>query len=137
MSKFSYFFWQRTNKTVTGTAYMWGLLIANHVDQSLWSTNQKYWAAFRSDLLHCFSEVHNCVAPFTSHRKLHEYGAENQFPEQNRHILTFLQINLTVWSHILSTIGDALMCPLNTLKQTFRCFYNIVIRFQRFVKVQI
>jgi hypothetical protein len=23
-----------TSKTVTGTAYMWGLLIANHLDQS-------------------------------------------------------------------------------------------------------
>jgi hypothetical protein len=22
-------------------------------------------------------EVHNCVAPFTSHGKLHEFGAEN------------------------------------------------------------
>jgi hypothetical protein len=41
-----------TNKTVTGTAYMWGLLIANHLDQSAWSTNQKYWAAVGSNLLH-------------------------------------------------------------------------------------
>jgi hypothetical protein len=30
---------------------------------------------------------------------------KNQFPELNRHIFT---INFTVWSHILSTIGDAL-----------------------------
>jgi hypothetical protein len=26
-----------------------------------------------------FLEAHNCVAHFTSHRKLHEFGAENQF----------------------------------------------------------
>ncbi len=66
-----------TNKTVTGTAYMWELLIANHLDQSLWSINQKYWAAVLSNLLHSFLEVHNCVAPFTSHGKLHEFGAKN------------------------------------------------------------
>jgi hypothetical protein len=29
------FFGNPTNKTVTRTAYMWGLLIANHLDQSL------------------------------------------------------------------------------------------------------
>jgi hypothetical protein len=52
-----------TNKTVTGTAYMWGLLVANHLDQSSWSTNQKYWAAVRSNLLHSFLEVHTCVVP--------------------------------------------------------------------------
>jgi hypothetical protein len=43
------------------------------------------------NLLHSFLEVHNCVAPFTSHGKLHEFGAENQFPELNWQILTFLQ----------------------------------------------
>jgi hypothetical protein len=32
-----------------------------------------------------------CCAFFTSHGKLHEFGAENQFPELNRHILTFSQ----------------------------------------------
>jgi len=39
-------------------------------------TNQEYWAAVRSNLLHFFLEVHNYVAPFTSHDKLHEFGAE-------------------------------------------------------------
>jgi hypothetical protein len=28
-----------------------GLLIANHLDQSLWSTNQKYWVAVMCNLL--------------------------------------------------------------------------------------
>jgi hypothetical protein len=86
MSKFSrLFFGNRTNKTVTGTAYMWGLLIANHVDQ-LWTTNQNYWAAVRSNLLHSFLELHNFVVPFTSHSKLHEFDAKDQFPKLNRHI---------------------------------------------------
>jgi hypothetical protein len=36
-----------------------GLLIANHLDQSLWSTNQKYWTVVRSYLLH---SVQRCSA---------------------------------------------------------------------------
>jgi hypothetical protein len=66
------FFGNPTNPTnPTGTAYMWGLLIANRLDQSLWLTNEKYWAAVRSNLLHSFLEVHNSVG------KLHEFGAKN------------------------------------------------------------
>jgi hypothetical protein len=71
MSKFScFFFGNPPNKTISGTADMWELLIANHLDQSLWWTNQKYWAAVKSNLLHSFLEVHNSVAPFTSHGTL-------------------------------------------------------------------
>jgi hypothetical protein len=50
------FFCNPTNKSVTGTANTWELLLANHLDQSLWSTNQKYWPAVRSNLLHSFFE---------------------------------------------------------------------------------
>ncbi len=32
----------------------------------------------------------------------------NQFFELNHHVLIFFIINFTVWSHILSTGGDAL-----------------------------
>jgi len=66
------------NKTVTGTAYTLGLLIANHLDQSFGSIDQKYWAAVTSNLLHSFFEVHNCVVAFTRHGKLHlnQFGAE-------------------------------------------------------------
>jgi hypothetical protein len=70
------FFGNLNNKIITGTAYTWELLIENHLDQSLWSTNQKYWAAIRSNLLHSFLEAHNCIVPFTSHGKLHEFVAE-------------------------------------------------------------
>jgi hypothetical protein len=76
MSKFSFFFDNSTNKTVTETAYTWGLLLANHLDQSLWLTTQKYWAAVKSNLLHSFLEVHNYVVPFISHGKLHEFDLE-------------------------------------------------------------
>jgi len=42
-SKFSYdvFFGNPLNKTETGTAYMWELLIANHLDESLQLANKK------------------------------------------------------------------------------------------------
>jgi hypothetical protein len=32
----------------------------------------------RSNLLHSFLEVHNCVAPFTSLGKLDEFGTEKR-----------------------------------------------------------
>jgi len=81
-----FFFGNLTNTTVT--AYMWGLLIANHLDQSLWSTNQKYWAAVRSNLLQSFL---NCVAAFISHGSSTNLVQKNKFHELNRHVLTFLQ----------------------------------------------
>jgi hypothetical protein len=109
MSKFSFFFLGNpTNKTVTVTAYTWGLLIANHLNQSLWSTNQNYWATIRSNLLHSFLEAHNCVVPFTSHGKLHEFGAEKPISWGKPAHFDFFTINFTVSSHILSTGGDAL-----------------------------
>jgi hypothetical protein len=82
---------------------MWGLLIANHLDQSIWSTNQKYWAAVRSNLLHSFLEVHNCVVPFTSCGMLHEFGAEKPISWAKPAHFDCFAINFTVWSHILST----------------------------------
>jgi hypothetical protein len=30
----------------------------------------------KPNFLHSLWEMHNCVAPFTSHSKLHEFGAE-------------------------------------------------------------
>jgi len=108
MSKFSCFlFGNPTNKTVRGTSYMCGLLIANHLDQSLWSTNQKYSAAGRSNSLHSFLEVHNCVAPFTSHGKLHKFGAEKPISWAKQAHFDLFTMNSTVWSHILSTVGYA------------------------------
>jgi hypothetical protein len=42
-----------------------GLLIANHLFQSLWWANEKYWAAVRSYLLHSFVQVHKRCCSFT------------------------------------------------------------------------
>ncbi len=102
-----FFFWGNpTTKTVTGTAYTWELLIANHLDQSLWSTNQKYWAAVRSNVLHSFLEMNNCAAPFTGHGKLYKFGAEKPISWAKPAQFDFFTIN--VRSHILSQGGDAL-----------------------------
>ncbi len=54
-----FFFGNPTNKTVIGTEYMWGLLIANHLDQSLWSANQKRWS--ESDHI-CYTLFCRCTA---------------------------------------------------------------------------
>ncbi len=47
-----------------------GLLIANHLDESLWWINQKHWKSVKSYLLHSFLQVHSVVVPFTRHQKL-------------------------------------------------------------------
>jgi len=52
--------------------------------------------------------VHSCVAPFTSQGKLHEFGAENTISRAKPAHCDFLPINFTVWSHRLSTGGDAI-----------------------------
>jgi hypothetical protein len=61
-----------------------------------------------SCLLHSFFEVHNYVAPFTSHGKLHEFGAEKPISWAKPAHFDFFTINFIVWSHILSTGGDAI-----------------------------
>ncbi len=109
MCKFSCFvFGNPTNKTVIGTTYRGELLIAKHLDQSLWSTNQKYSAAIRSKLFHSFLEVHNSDAPFTSHGKVHEFGAKKPISWAKPAHFDFLTIKFTFWNHILSLGGDTL-----------------------------
>jgi len=52
--------------------------------------------------------VHNFVAPFTSHGKLDKFGAEKPISCAKPVHFDFFTINFTVWSHTLSTGGDAL-----------------------------
>jgi len=52
--------------------------------------------------------VHKCVAPCTSHGKLHAFGAKKPISLAEPAHFDFFTINFTVWSHILSTGGDAL-----------------------------
>jgi hypothetical protein len=66
----------------------WGVLIANHLDQSLWWANQKQWTPVRSYyytlLCRCTTLLH--LLPATE-------DSQNHFPELNRHILTFIFIH--------------------------------------------
>jgi hypothetical protein len=86
-----------------------GLLIANHLDQSLWWANQKHWVAIRSYLLHSFLQVHRAAAPFTSHGNLHNYAEPKPFSwAKPAAYVGFSSSNFTVQDHIPSTAGDAL-----------------------------
>ncbi len=76
-------------------------------------TNQKYWAAVKSNLLHFFLEVHTCVAHFTSHGKLHEFGAEKPISWAKQTYFDLFTINCSVWSHILSTGGECITNQLD------------------------
>jgi hypothetical protein len=65
-------------------------------------------------LLHSFSEVHKSVVPFASHGKLHAFGAGKPISSAKPAHFDSLSINFPVWSHILSTIGDALSTLANS-----------------------
>ncbi len=92
------------------------------IDQS-----EKYWAIVTSNLLHSFLEVHNSVAPFTSHGKLFPSWAKPAH-------FDFFAINCTLWSQILCTSGDALRsspavlsilpCTLNWMKKVKTCRFG-------------
>jgi hypothetical protein len=85
-----------------------GLLIANHMDQSLWWANQKPWAAVRSYLLHSFVQRHSAAAPRTSHGTLRNYTEPKPISWVKPVQVEFSSSNFTVQDHILSTAGDAL-----------------------------
>jgi hypothetical protein len=60
--------------------------------------------------------VHNRVAPFTSHGKLHEFGAEKPISSSKPTNFDFFTIHCIVWTRILRTGGDALtLSQKNTL----------------------
>jgi hypothetical protein len=115
-SKFSYslFFCNPTNKTETGTADMWELLIENHLDQSLYLPNQKQGAPVRSYLLHSsVASAQLCWAFYqplqTEHIcKLSTYAGAKPFSWVKRVCFQFSSFDLNVEGHILSTGGDGL-----------------------------
>jgi len=100
MSKFSCFFGQPTNKTVTRTAYTWGLLIANHLDRPIRNTEPQsgpiYYTLFWrcTPLLRLLPCTASCAEKVTSWARLTHFDIS--------------PINFTVWSHVLCTGGDAL-----------------------------
>ncbi len=44
---------------------------------------------------------------------------KNQFPELNQHFFHLFAKTFTVWSHILSTGGDALTCNVLHFKELY------------------
>jgi hypothetical protein len=75
MSKFSCFsFGNRTNKTET--AYTWGTTNSKPPGPIIVINQSKILSRSQVQFIHSFWEVHNCVAPSTSHGKLYEFGAE-------------------------------------------------------------
>ncbi len=81
-SKFSYVpFCNPTHKMWNWdkSKYVGGLLIANHLDESLWWANPKHWAGVSSHLLHSFLQVHSAAAPFTSQGNVPNYVEPKPF----------------------------------------------------------
>ncbi len=100
-----------------------GLLIANHLDQSLWWANQKYWAVVRSYLLHSFLQMHSVAVPF-SHFKLCNYTEPIPLCWAEPVYCDFSSSNCTVQLHILSTAGDALIPKFS--KKHFLYWENVL-----------
>ncbi len=87
----------------------WGLLIANHMDQSIWWANQKHSAAARSYLLHSFLHVHSVVEHFTSYCTAFSRTEPKPFCWAKPAYFDFCSPNFTVQDHVLNTTGHALI----------------------------
>jgi hypothetical protein len=95
-------------KLKLGKQILGGLLITNHLDQSLWWSNQKHWAAVRSYLLHnFFAGAERCWA-FYQPRQLRNYAEPKLFSWVKPAYVRFSSSIFTVQDHILSTARDAL-----------------------------
>jgi hypothetical protein len=95
-----------THKIETGSGNKWELLIANHLDKSLWLSNHRQGAHII--FIKLFSR--SCTAllhflPASANQT--NMQEKNHCHEPNQHMLTFLH-PINVQGHILSTIGDAL-----------------------------
>jgi hypothetical protein len=125
-SEFSYLlFCNPTHKTETGTQQIsnGGLLIANHMVQSLWWANQEHWAVVRSYLLHSFLEVHSIgcwlvrLSPAIANCTI--MLSRNHFPDLNQHILTSL--------HPILLCGVTYWAPLEMLLHSCTFIFRIIL----------
>jgi hypothetical protein len=105
-----YFFFNLTQKTETGRGG--GLLIANHLDQSIcyrpiWNIEQQ------SDhicLLHSFMQVHNVLQPLlTGHCKLYNYAEPKPFCWAKPAHFDFSSFNFNVHEHIYWALLEMLL----------------------------
>jgi hypothetical protein len=105
-----------------------GLLIANHLDQSLSWANQKHSVPVRSYLLFSFLQVRSAAAPLISHGNLCNYVETKPFSWAKPRWVGFSSSNSTVQVHPRSAAGDALILHQNHLKQTLAiCTLPVII----------
>jgi len=90
-------FLQPTHQTEMGTAYMWGTTNSKSLGPIIMMCQSE--TLRRSQIMFttlCSASAqlqeHSIAVPFTSQRKLYIMLCQNQFPELNRHILTFLHL---------------------------------------------
>ncbi len=112
MSKFCFFlFGNPTNKTVTGTAYMWGLLKANHLGPIVIIDQSKILSHSQVQFITLlFGGAHLCCAFYQPRQAAPIWCRKTNWWDNPTHF-DFFATNCTVWtvwSHILSTGGDAL-----------------------------
>jgi hypothetical protein len=103
-----YFFATPPIKLKVGQQICEGVLIVNHLDQSLWWANQKHWAVVISYLLHSFLQVYNVTPHFTSHCKLWNCTEQKPFSWAKPACFEFVSSNFIVQGHILSAAWDSL-----------------------------
>jgi hypothetical protein len=89
-----FFLGNPTNKTETGTACTW-MTTYSKLPGPIIMIDQLEILSLRSNLLHSFLELHNSVAPFTSHSKVNKFGAENPISIAQLAHFDPLAINLT------------------------------------------
>jgi hypothetical protein len=93
-----------------------GLLIANHLDPSLWSTNQKYWAVIRSKIYYTF--FWKCATMFglLPATASCTWCRKTNFLRQIGTFWLFV-INFTIWNHRLRISTAALYRALEILDE--------------------
>jgi hypothetical protein len=110
-SKFTYLlFCNPSHRTETGTAKRSEVLIANHLEQSLWLANKKQGAAIRSYLLHSsLGGAQLCCALYRPHQMIKYMQENNHSPKPKEYLhVDFSSSNFNVQGRIPSTGGDAL-----------------------------
>jgi hypothetical protein len=130
-STFSYVhFCNSSHKTETGTANSWWIDEKNHLYESLWSTNQKHWAAVRSYFTLFSVGAQHCYA---------FYQPRNYADPQPTYV-GFFSSKFTVQDHILSSALEMLLTYYRMRPGKYRWFFwgqNFVILWKLFSKKNI
>jgi hypothetical protein len=113
ISKLSYLlFCNPTHQTEAGTVQIGGkLLIANHLDQSLWLANQKQEAAVISHLSHSsLASDQLCCAFYQRPTNWAKYVGEKPISWAKPAYVDFVSLDFNLQGNILRTDGHVLRC---------------------------